>query len=320
MSIRSISAVVVLVVVGAASGGAYALSARSSSTSKPKIRQGPSGATSQTKATFRFTRAYEADFYCSLDADPSAPCGAGTSGEQTYAGLADGAHTFRVEARVGTATSKPAKRVWTVDTMPPPAPSFTRSPPSYTRQTKVQLTYKDAEAGVTFRCSLDGNAYRGCRRSQRYRRLAPTSHSFCVRAVDRAGNESSPECLGWTVGGETVGFSVSGAPLPGVLLYPGGPAVPVNLVFTNPSGFPITIQQVRVSVQGTSASGCGSSGFLVSSQLAATPTVPGDATASLQDLGVPLVDWPQLRMVDRGNQDACKGATVALAYSGTATG
>ncbi len=320
MSSRSLSVVVGLVAVGAASGGAYALTAGSSPTAKPKITQGPSGITRQTSAAFRFTRKYAADFSCSLDGGPGAPCGAGTSGQQAYAGLADGIHTFRVEAHVGTATSKPSTRRWTVDTTPPPAPTFTRSPPSVTVETKARFDYADAEADATFGCSLDGGPYQTCKRKRRYGGLDATSHSFCVRAVDRAGNESSPECLAWTIVGETVAFTISGAPLPGTILYPGGPVVPVNLVFANPNDSPITIQDVRVSVRGTSALGCGPSSFVVAAQLAARPSVPARATASLQELGVPQGDWPQLRMVDRGNQDACQNATVDLAYSGTATG
>jgi hypothetical protein len=41
---------------------------------------------------------------------------------------------------------------------------------------------------------------------------------------------------------------------------------------------------------------------------------------SLQQLGVGQSDWPQLRMLDAGNQDACRNASVNLAYTGTATG
>jgi hypothetical protein len=104
------------------------------------------------------------------------------------------------------------------------------------------------------------------------------------------------------------------------LLYPAGPAVPINLVFTNPNASPITIQSATVSVTGTSVGGCAGANFSVSQQLSATPTVPASSTKSLQDLGVPQGNWPKLQMVGSGNQNACQNATVNLGYTGTATG
>ena len=115
-------------------------------------------------------------------------------------------------------------------------------------------------------------------------------------------------------------FSISGNPPTGALLSPGAAAVPLNLVLTNPHPAPITVQSVTVSVTGTSAGGCGAANFSVSQQLLATPTVPARATVSLQELGVDQSYWPQLRMLDAGNQDACRNASVNLSYAGTATG
>ena len=112
---------------------------------------------------------------------------------------------------------------------------------------------------------------------------------------------------------------MTGSPPVGVLLYPGAPPVPINLVFTNPNSSPITIQSATVSVTGTSA-GCGAGAFQMTQQLTANPTVPANSTRSLQDLGVPQANWPKLQMANSGNQNACQNATVNLGYSGTATG
>jgi hypothetical protein len=73
-------------------------------------------------------------------------------------------------------------------------------------------------------------------------------------------------------------------------------------------------------VTGTSAADCAAANFTVAQQLAATPTVPASSTKSLQDLGVPQANWPQLQMSGSANQNSCQNATVNLGYSGTATG
>lgn len=112
--------------------------------------------------------------------------------------------------------------------------------------------------------------------------------------------------------------SISGA---GVgLLYPDGPAVSVDLTIDNPNPSPITIVSVTMSVKGSSTSACTAS-IRISQQLQAKLKVAGGTTASLSELGIPKSAWPQLRMADNGaNQDGCEGATIALAFSGTATG
>ncbi len=288
---------------------------------KPKITSGPANPTKQTAAVLTYTDTKSVTFYCSLDGGPFASCGSGTSGSRSYPGpLPDGSHTFQVRAQQsGTAMSDADSLTWTVDTVPPPPPAFTQAPPNPGGK-KATFEYGDGENGVTFRCRLDAAAYASCGSSAKYNNLARGTHTFCVQALDRAGNVSTAACYTWQVGAGLVAFAMSGSPLPGRLLYPGGPAVAIDLVFTNPNGTPITIQSVTVSVSGTSAAGCGAGNFSISHQLSATPTVPANSTRSLQDLGVPQPDWPQLQMSGGGNQNPCQNATVGLAFSGTATG
>jgi hypothetical protein len=46
--------------------------------------------------------------------------------------------------------------------------------------------------------------------------------------------------------------------------------------------------------------------------------IHGRNPVSLASLGVPESAWPRIRMIDSSvNQDGCKGATLAFAYSGT---
>jgi hypothetical protein len=50
-------------------------------------------------------------------------------------------------------------------------------------------------------------------------------------------------------------------------------------------------------------------------------TVPGSGTASLSTLGVASSAQPKVTMLNTAtNQDGCKGATLALAYSGSGQG
>ncbi|HEY7690721.1 MAG TPA: hypothetical protein VH816_00120 [Gaiellaceae bacterium] len=306
-----------------ASGAAWAAlgAAGGSKPAKPKITAGPAKLTNQTAAALAYTSKSAVVFLCSLDAGAFAMCGSGTTGSTAYAGpLAEGMHRFQVEAQDGARTGKPRTWTWRVDTQPPPAPTFTKKPPSSTTEKSASFKYRDGEPGVSYSCKLDGAGYGACGGKMSYRNLAAGAHAFCVRALDKAGNASPAACSGWLVGVSSASFSVGGGPAPGALLYPGAAAVPLDLVFTNPNPAPITIQSVTVTVAGTSAAGCSAANFGMAQQLQANPTVPGGTTASLQSLGVAQSDWPQLRMLDAGNQDACRNATVDLSFTGTATG
>jgi hypothetical protein len=317
---RPTLAAVSVALLGLAVGGAY-VAFGAEATRRPSITSGPAQWTNQTSGAFAYTSKSSVTFLCSLDGAAFSPCGSGTGGSTSYAGpLSPGSHAFRVEAQSGTWTSKPSVWKWTIDTTPPPPPWLARKPSNPTTQRNSTFEYKDGEHGISFRCKLDGASYSRCSKKEKYRNLAQGWHTFCVVALDRAGNVSPETCYGWQIGAGAAPVSISGSPLAGDLLYPGATGVAINLVFTNPSATPITIQSVAVTVSGTSAPGCATANFTVAQQLTATPVVPGNSTRSLQDLGVPQADWPKLQMAAGGNQNACQNAAVDLAYSGTATG
>jgi hypothetical protein len=79
---------------------------------------------------------------------------------------------------------------------------------------------------------------------------------------------------------------------------------------------------VTVTVTSTSAgASCPAAGnFSIPQQLLAQPVVPANSTRTLTQLGVPQSQWPTVQMLDSGNQDGCKTASVNLQYSGNATG
>jgi len=104
-------------------------------------------------------------------------------------------------------------------------------------------------------------------------------------------------------------------------LYPGGAAASVDLGFTNPNTFAITVSDVAVKVAGSSSAACDASNFVVGSQFAGEVRLSPGATKSLSQLGIPQADWPQVAMVDSPvSQDACKSSSVQLSYTGEATG
>jgi len=242
----------------------------------------------------------------------------------------------------------------------PPKPLIVLAPPRTTDRTTATFRYKDSAPGVTYRCALDHIHLRHCALDgATYRRLRVGRHVFKI-AAKRGRLLSDPARWHWKIvrgradtggggGGHSTSVPVSvptttaptGAPSntqPGTVdrftisghvdgtLAPGLTA-PVNLTFSNPFPFAITVTAVTITVQdatmrgGRSNPSCvGTDNFLVTRGLSAAPVVPADATRSLGQLGIPRPKWPQVSMPNLAvNQDACKLTTFTLAYHGTAT-
>ena len=53
---------------------------------------------------------------------------------------------------------------------------------------KATLRFAAGERGATFACKLDRGRFKRCTSPKTYRKLAPGSHVFRVKARDRAGN------------------------------------------------------------------------------------------------------------------------------------
>jgi hypothetical protein len=118
-------------------------------------------------------------------------------------------------------------------------------------------------------------------------------------------------------------FTVSGAPISS--LVPGGPAVPIDLTFTNPTSAAIVVTSVRVAVQPiTDRRGCnGSRNLAVTRQFVGHVVVPPRRTVVLSTAtpSVARSSWPAVRLTDAAfDQSACLGATFRLDFHGLATG
>lgn len=115
-------------------------------------------------------------------------------------------------------------------------------------------------------------------------------------------------------------FTVSGNPAG--TLAPGAPALPVDLLLQNPNNQDLAISTLTVTVAKTSSAGCAAGNFAVTQYSGPYPLrLAARQTATLSQLGVPASALPRIVMLDLPtSQDACKNATVALAYSGAGQG
>ena len=161
------------------------------------IASGPSGPVASTSASFSFTAGEAGStFQCSLNASPFSAC----SSPQAYAGLGQGPHTFRVQARdpYGNTDLTPATRNWTADTVAPD--TVLDSGPSGPTGNSVSFTFHSNEPGTSFQCKADAGAFSLCTSPAPFPGLADGQHTVLLRAVDAAGNaDPSPVSVTWVV-------------------------------------------------------------------------------------------------------------------------
>jgi hypothetical protein len=117
------------------------------------------------------------------------------------------------------------------------------------------------------------------------------------------------------------GFQISGNL--GASLAPGLKR-PLNLSLTNPENFDIKVTSLAVSIEeATSKAGCSGTQNFKITQVPSSRypiTLPAGQTRTLTQLGVSDLQKPQVEMLNRPwNQDACKGASIVLDYSGSGT-
>ena len=163
----------------------------------PSIDSAPSDPSNSQAASFGFSDTEAGvSFLCQLDGGGFSAC----TSPRSYAGLADGSHTFQVKARDAAGNdSPPASRTWTVDTAAPPSPSIDSAPADPSNSQAASFGFSDTEAGVSFLCQLDGGGYGACTSPKSYSGLADGSHSFQVKARDAAGNQSAATSRSWTI-------------------------------------------------------------------------------------------------------------------------
>ncbi len=169
------------------------------------ITSGPSGAITQTSATFAFTSTESGSFKCKLDTGTWESC----SSPKALSSLSEGEHTFSVQAidAAGNADATPATRTFTVDssapTARPPAQSFVQPSMLGTSTVAVKLTWPASSDNATGSSELKYDVEQR-RNTGAFvpiasnmtalsiaRSLAQSStYRFRVRARDAAGNMS----------------------------------------------------------------------------------------------------------------------------------
>jgi len=172
------------------------------------VETGPGAATAATSASFTYSGdalggSDVSSYECRLDGGAFVAC---LDDGKSYAGLAEGEHTFRVRAldAAGNADESPASRSWVVDTIAPET-SIDSGPDALTTSTAASFTYDGDALGGTavsrFECRVDEAAFETCPTSGAvYAGLADGEHRFEVRAVDAAGNaDRSSASRSWTV-------------------------------------------------------------------------------------------------------------------------
>jgi Bacterial Ig domain/Chitobiase/beta-hexosaminidase C-terminal domain/Bacterial Ig-like domain/PASTA domain len=198
------------------------------------IDSAPADPTNTTGATFDFSASEGgASFQCRLEGGSFAAC----SSPKSYSSLAEGAHTFDVQATdaAGNPEASPQTYTWTVDTTAPDT-SITATPSDPISSSSADFTFTSTEGSSTLECRLDGGSFASCASPASYSGLADGSHTFRVRATDAAGNtDSSAAVFTWTVDSTAPG---------GGLADPGSPLRGTVGLSASPSDTGVGIQQV----------------------------------------------------------------------------
>ncbi len=167
----------------------------------------PNNPTNQTGANFTFSSSEQATstFKCRLD---NAPAGfTNCSSPQPYTGLAQGTHTFEVQATDDADNTGPAASwTWVVDTTPPTV-EITGGPTGTVPTDDASFPFTAADnpspnsgtGPVATKCKLDGGAFvDNCTSPVVYNDLDDGLHTVTVQGTDQAGNVHT-DSQSWTV-------------------------------------------------------------------------------------------------------------------------
>jgi hypothetical protein len=184
-------------------------------------------------------------------------------------GISDGPHTVHA---VASPSGDNASATLTLDSSAPPSPTITSSPANPTSATSASFGFTDSESGVSFECSLDGGSYSACLSPNSYSGLADGSHTFDVRAVDAAGNQSAAATHTWTVDTQgpsvTIDFPVAGSYINNSGYNVGcGTGSTGDLCGTASDDTGTGVSLVQVSIQRGSGNYWGGSGFSSASEV-----------------------------------------------------
>jgi hypothetical protein len=167
------------------------------STEAPTTTAMPSSPSADATPSMGFTHPSYGSFRCTLDGSAPAPCSSPVAVAGLGGGsLADGQHTFTVEALDGYAFPTHAAVVaWTVRR---DAPALTAAPDPVTQDKAASFAFTHP-AYATFRCKLDAAAYVACTSPAAHPNLAVGTHTFRIEAVDGDGVATNVTAYTWTI-------------------------------------------------------------------------------------------------------------------------
>ena len=161
------------------------------------IQQEPAMFSNTAQALFAFSSSDPAaTFECVVDSAASQACASPWT-----ATLPDGGHSFSVRAANadGMSDETPAEYLWTIDTIAPDT-ILTKTPPAADNSVMVVFKFRSNEDNTWFDCDLDNAGFVTCTSGEQFGPVGNGTHSFAVRAHDRAGNvDDSPAIYAWTV-------------------------------------------------------------------------------------------------------------------------
>jgi carboxypeptidase family protein len=134
-----------------------------------------------------------------------------------------------------------------------PTTHFTSGPVGATTATSASIGFIANESFVTYECQLDGGGWTACTSPQSYPSLDVGTHTFQVRATDRAGNIEDPPAQGsWTV--QSASNTISDTAEPGDTVSSDGgsgpsPGSPVSTAVTTPNPGTVTITDTFATTQ-----------------------------------------------------------------------
>ncbi len=150
----------------------------------PGLSIAPPSLTNLDEATFSFTGEPGGSFECARDDGPFTPC----SSPENLSGLDDGSHSFQVRQKDGLGNVGPAaSHSWTVDTVPPAAPSIGPQTMELSQNPNRQIGFT-GEPGGFFECRINVGAWDVCLPLWSATFPGAGTHSFDVRQTDDAGN------------------------------------------------------------------------------------------------------------------------------------
>ncbi|ASD63287.1 hypothetical protein [Bdellovibrio bacteriovorus] len=174
------------------------------STPMASISHNPEPITKLTTASFEFAAVPPpggsiVGYQCSLNGGTWAAC----SSPKNYSALSAGSQQFSVRSVDNNSNvSTAAVYNWLIDTTAPVL-SVSSAPAPLVNSTEAQFVFAGTDSGGAgldyYLCQLDGGPFGACVSPKNFSNLAAGAHSFNVKAVDAAGNESAVQSKSWTV-------------------------------------------------------------------------------------------------------------------------